>query len=127
MPSTSKTADARTQDRLDVVFHALSDRTRRSLLARLARGPAIVTKLAQPFAMSLPGVSKHLRVLEAARLVVREVDGRVHRCSLAPRPLREVGRWVEHYRLFWEDTLDALGRYAGANSPKRRGKPRRKR
>jgi DNA-binding transcriptional ArsR family regulator len=127
MLSTSKAADARTQDRLDFVFHALSDRTRRSLLARLARGPAIVTELAEPFAMSLPAVSKHLRVLEAARLVVREVDGRAHRCSLAPGPLRDVERWVEHYRSFWEDTLDALGRYVEANPPKRRVKPRGKR
>jgi DNA-binding transcriptional ArsR family regulator len=87
----------------------------------------MVTELAEPFAMSLPAVSKHLRVLEAARLVVREVDGRVHRCSLAPGPLRDIGRWVEHYRSFWEDTLDAFCRYVEVNPPKRRGKPRRKR
>ena len=87
----------------------------------------MVTELAAPFAMSLPAVSKHVRVLEAARLVVREVDGRIHRCSLAPGPLREVERWVEHYRSFWEDTLDALGRYVEGNPPKRHGKPLRRR
>jgi DNA-binding transcriptional ArsR family regulator len=127
MLSTTKTADLRTQNQLDDVFHALSDRTRRSLLARLARGPAMVTELAAPFAMSLPAVSKHVRVLEAARLVVREVDGRVHRVSLAPGPLREVERWVEHYRSFWEETLDALGRYVEGEPARRRGKVTRKR
>ena len=69
-------------DRLDLVFRALGDRTRRALLARLAEKPAMVTELAEPFAMSLPAVSRHIRVLERARLVVRKVDGRVHRCSL---------------------------------------------
>lgn len=127
MLSTSKAADARTEDRLDVVFHALSDRTRRSLLARLVHGPAMVSELAEPFDMSLPAVSKHIRVLEAARLVVRAVDGRVHHCSLAPGPLRDVERWIEHYRSFWEDALDALGRYVEADTSKRRGKPRRRR
>lgn len=87
----------------------------------------MVTELAAPFAMSLPAVSKHVRVLEAARLVVREVDGRVHRVSLAPGPLREVERWVEHYRSFWEETLDALGRYVEGEPARRRGKVTRKR
>ena len=111
MPPRAGTARHPPPEQLDRLFHALSDRTRRSLLARLARGPAMVTELAAPFAMSLPAVSKHLRVLEAARLVAREVDGRVHRCSLAPAPLRDVERWVEFYRSFWEDTVGAyLGR-----------------
>jgi hypothetical protein len=66
-------------------------------------------------------------VLEAARLVVREVEGRVHHCSLAPGPLRDVERWVEHYRSFWEDTLDALGRHVEADRPKRRGQSRGRR
>ena len=85
----------------------------------------MVTELAQPFNMSLPAVSKHLRVLEAARLVAREIDGRVHRCSLAPRPLREVERWVEYYRSFWEDTLEALGRYV-EQGRRRKRRPRSK-
>jgi DNA-binding transcriptional ArsR family regulator len=112
-------------DRLDRVFHALSDRTRRALLARLARGPAMVTDLARPFAMSLPSVSKHLRVLEDARLVSRAIDGRIHRCSLSPAPFKQAGRWLDHYRAFWEGTLESLAHYAegdeGAGDPDRRG------
>ena len=95
-------------DQLDQVFHALADRTRRALLARLAEGPAMVTELAGPFDMSLPAVSKHVRVLEASGLLVREVDGRVHRCSLNAEQLSEAERWFEHYRNFWESKLDAL-------------------
>jgi DNA-binding transcriptional ArsR family regulator len=99
-------------DRLDLVFHALSDRTRRALLARLAPGAAAITALAAPFAMTLPAVSKHIRVLERAGLVERSIDGRVHRCSLAAEPLRAVEHWLDHYRPFWEDTLQALADYA---------------
>jgi len=94
-----------------LVFHALSDRTRRALLARLARGPARVTDLAAPFTMSLPAVSKHLKVLEGARLIERAVDGRVHRCALAAAPLQDAERWLEHYRGLWEDRLEALARF----------------
>jgi DNA-binding transcriptional ArsR family regulator len=99
-------------DQLDLVFHAISDRTRRALLARLAAGPVMVTELARPFAMSLPGVGKHIRVLERARLVSRTVDGRIHRCSFTPKPLQEAERWLDHYRSFWTDALDGLARYA---------------
>ena len=98
-------------DRLDRVFQALADRTRRALLARLAREPLKVTDLAAPFDMSLPAVSRHIRVLERARLVHRTIDGRVHRCSLRTEPLREAEAWLEHYRPFWEDTLNALASY----------------
>ncbi len=98
-------------DRLDSVFHALANRTRRSLLDRLGHGPAMVTELAAPYAMSLPSISKHLRVLEGAGLVARSVDGRVHRCRLATAPLREVEAWLTHYRAFWEHRLDALAQY----------------
>ncbi len=87
----------------------------------------MVSELAEPFAMSLPAVSKHVRVLEAARLVVREVRGRVHRCSLAPGRLRDIERWVQDYRQFWEHSLDALGRFVEATPVTRRGKPKRKR
>ena len=111
MLSSALTKSSSINNRLDLVFHALADRTRRALLARLAQGPAGVTELAEPFAMSLPAVSKHLKVLERARLVARAVDGRVHRCSLAAEPLQEVERWLDHYRSFWEDTLHALARY----------------
>lgn len=98
-------------DHLDMVFQALADRTRRALLTRLARRPSKVTDLASPFEMSLPAVSRHIRVLERARLVRRTIDGRVHRCSLRPEPLRTAQAWLEHYRPFWEGTLDSLARY----------------
>lgn len=111
------------QDRLDRVFGALSDRTRRALYRRLARGPAIVTELAAPFRMSLPAISRHLKVLELAGLIVREIDGRTHRCSLAVTPLRDVDRWLAHYRPFWEETLAALADYAEREAP--RARPRR--
>jgi DNA-binding transcriptional ArsR family regulator len=99
------------EDRLDAVFHALGDRTRRALLARLTRTPAMITELARPFAMSLPAVSRHVRVLEQAGLIVRTVDGRVHRCELNGAPLRSVAAWLRHYRRFWEGNLDSLARY----------------
>lgn len=99
------------EDRLDLVFGALADRTRRSLLARLAEHSAMVTELAAPFNMSLPAVSRHIKVLERARLVERAVDGRVHVCSLQPEPLKAVETWLRHYRHFWTGTLDALARY----------------
>jgi len=112
MKSTAhRTARSSRDDRLDLVFGALSHRARRALLARLERGPCIVTELAEPFQMSLPAVSKHVRVLERAGLVERRIDGRVHRCSLDPAPLREAERWLAQKRAFWEQTLDALTRF----------------
>ena len=99
-------------DRLDAVFHALSDRTRRALLARLAREPAMITELAQPFDMSLPAVSRHIRVLEAAGLLTRSIDGRKHQCKLKMAPLASVEGWLAHYRRFWEKKLESLARYA---------------
>jgi DNA-binding transcriptional ArsR family regulator len=111
MLSSASLESSKTEDRLDLVFRALADRTRRALLRSLAQGPAKVTDLADPFNMSLPAVSKHLKVLERARLLVRAVDGRVHRCSLGAEPLQEAEQWLSRYRPFWEETLDALGRY----------------
>ncbi|MEM7154792.1 MAG: metalloregulator ArsR/SmtB family transcription factor [Myxococcota bacterium] len=96
----------------DRVFHALADRTRRRLLAALAERPGTVSELAAPFSMSLPAVSKHIKVLERAGLVVRTVDGRLHRCSLGAAPLQQVAAWLDPYRQFWTDTLDSLARYA---------------
>lgn len=102
----------RTRDAyLDVVFRALGDQTRRALLARLARAPAMITELAEPFALSLPAVSRHIKVLEHARLLRRTVDGRIHYCALEPEPLRAVDRWLRHYRPFWDAKLEALARY----------------
>lgn len=96
---------------LDLVFRALADQTRRELLSRLAKGPAMVTELATPFDMSLPAVGKHLRVLERAGLVQRTIRGRVHRCSLNALPLRNAGQWLANYQRFWGESLDALNRY----------------
>jgi DNA-binding transcriptional ArsR family regulator len=96
---------------LDQVFRALSDETRRGVVERLTQGPASVSDLAQPHAMSLPGFMKHLRVLEEAGLVVRAKEGRTVRCELAPRALEEAAMWLAHYEKFWNAQLDALGRY----------------
>jgi DNA-binding transcriptional ArsR family regulator len=100
-----------TDDRLDDLFGALSDRTRRKMVARLARAPATIGELAEPFAMSLPAVSKHVRVLERAGLVRRTIDGRIHRCALQRKRLRDAGAWLERYTELWEDTLDALAAF----------------
>jgi DNA-binding transcriptional ArsR family regulator len=99
------------EDRLDAILHALAHKTRRSLLKRLAAGPAMVGELAEPFDMTRIAVSKHLRVLENARLISRVIDGRVHRCSLRPGALQEVEQWLTHYRAFWTDRLEALARF----------------
>ncbi len=115
MASTAR-ANTHDDDRLDAVFHALADRTRRSLLGRLRRGPASISELASPYAMSLPAVSKHVRVLEHAGLVQRSVEGRVHRCSIDAGPLEDIQAWVEHYREFWEDTLAALAQHVEEES-----------
>ena len=121
MPRRALKLRSSRQDQLDRLFGALADRTRRALLERLARGPAPVTELALPFAMSLPAVSRHLKVLEQAGLVTRSVDGRIHRCSLSPQPLQEIGRWVEQQRGFWEGSLKSLARYVeGQGKQKRR-------
>jgi len=105
------------RDPLDRLFHALSDRTRRLLLSRLALGPAKVTDLAKPFAMSLPAVSKHLRILEDARLVSRAVDGRVHRLSLDGRVLEQVESWLDPFRAYWEGSLSELNRDLETHPP----------
>lgn len=99
------------QRALDSTFAALSDATRRGILARLATGEASVTELAKPYDMSLPAVSKHLRVLESAGLVARSKDGRVHRCRLEAAPMKSAADWIAHYRQFWEAQLDSLQRY----------------
>jgi DNA-binding transcriptional ArsR family regulator len=99
------------EEQLDAVFHALSHQARRVLMARLAKGPARITQLAAPFSMSLPAVSQHIRVLERAGLVTREVDGRIHQCSLQALPLKSAQEWLRHYRPFWQQTLDSLASY----------------
>jgi DNA-binding transcriptional ArsR family regulator len=97
---------------LDFTFAALSNATRRGILARLARqGEISVSELAAPYKMSLPAVSKHLRVLEHAGLVSRQKDGRMHRCRLRAEPMKDAAAWIEHYRQFWDVQLDSLARY----------------
>lgn len=113
MKLTASRGKVNRDERLDRLFRALGDRTRRSMLRRLARGPAVVGELAEPFDMTLPAASKHLRVLERAGLVRRRIDGRVHHCSLDPRRLAEVRRWLDHYQRFWDETLDSLTRHVG--------------
>ncbi|MBX2839625.1 MAG: metalloregulator ArsR/SmtB family transcription factor [Gammaproteobacteria bacterium] len=111
MLSSAYKTNAESQEYLDLVFKALGDQTRREILARLSEGPAMVTELAQPFDMSLPAVGKHVRVLENAGLVEREITGRLHRCTLNPLPLKNAEDWLVHYKKFWDETFDALGDY----------------
>jgi DNA-binding transcriptional ArsR family regulator len=95
-------------DRLDTVFSALADPTRRAILTRLRSGEATVTELAEPFAMSLPAVSKHLKVLERAGLITRGREAQWRPCRLAAAPLKEVAAWIEPYRAFWDESFDRL-------------------
>jgi DNA-binding transcriptional ArsR family regulator len=99
-------------DRLDGIFSALSDPTRRAVLARLSEAPELsVTTLAEPFAMSLPAVLKHLDVLEGAGLIERRKSGRTVSCRLNAAPMQEAQQWLAHYERFWSSRLDALERY----------------
>lgn len=99
------------ENTLDQVFYALCDPTRRALLERLSQGESQVTELAEPYAMSLPAVSKHIGVLEKAGLVMRSKDGRIRRCKLVPEKLETANEWLEKYRVFWEESLDRLDVY----------------
>ena len=103
------------ESQLDSVFHALSDSTRRAILARLTNGEVQVTELAEPFDMSLPAISKHLGVLEKAGLLHRHKDGRIRRCQLTAGPLENAADWVNVYRQFWETRLDSLAKYLEAD------------
>jgi DNA-binding transcriptional ArsR family regulator len=96
---------------LDATFGALSDATRRGILARLAEGEATVSDLAAPCKMSLPAVSKHIRVLESAGLITRRKVGRVHRCRLTPAPMKNAAAWIDSCKQFWEQQFDALATY----------------
>jgi DNA-binding transcriptional ArsR family regulator len=107
-------------ERLDTVFSALSDPTRRAILERLARSQASVTELAAPFDMSLPAISKHLRVLEHAGLIAREKEGRVHHMRLTATAMKDAAEWLGHYRQFWTDQLDSLAAYPDTPSRKTR-------
>src|SRR5580704_12981473 len=96
---------------LDTTFSALSDPTRRAILARLALGETSVTDLAKPFEMSMPAVSKHLKVLENAGLITRSREAQWRPCRIEPRALKDVDDWLEHYRRFFEESLDRLDAY----------------
>lgn len=100
-----------TDDQLNTTFAALADPTRRAILARLASGEASVTELAEPFDMSLPAISKHLKVLESAGLIARARDAQWRPCRLSAGPLKDVADWVDHYRKFFEESLDRLDQY----------------
>ena len=114
-------------DRLSTTFAALADPTRRAIPARLALGEAPVTALAQPFAMSLPAVSKHLKVLERAGLIARGRDAQWRPCRLHAEPLKDAAEWLEHYRGFWEDSFDRLEDHLRGlqRTRKRRGRKQR--
>lgn len=108
---------------LDATFQALSDSTRRAILARLREGDASISELARPFKMSFAAVSKHIRVLEGAGLVTRRVEGRAHRCRLNAEPLRAVADWSARYRAFWERRLEALDDLLTSKASQARRRP----
>jgi len=115
------------RSRLDAVFHALGDATRRGMLRDLSRGERTVSQLAEPFAMSLAAASKHIKALENAGLIRREVRGRTHLCRLAPGPLASAHQWLSFYERFWTDRLDVLDRLlreadAGKSFASKKGK-----
>lgn len=118
MPSSS--------DRLSATFTALADPTRRGILARLSKREATVTELAAPYDMSLPAISKHLKVLEKAGLISRGREAQWRPCRLEAKPLREVADWMEHYRRFWEENFDRLDVYLKELQKKEKPRARRK-
>lgn len=127
-------------DALSSTFAALADSTRRAILARLALGEASVTELAAPFEMSLPAVSKHLKVLERAQLIARGREAQWRPCQLQASPLKDAADWLEHYRRFWTESFDRLDEYLselqeeerrtmkhkGTDKTRRRGKAKRR-
>jgi DNA-binding transcriptional ArsR family regulator len=113
-------------DHLSSTLAALADPTRRAILARLATGEASVTELAKPFDMSLPGVSKHLKVLERAGLIARSREAQWRPCRLEAKRLREVADWVEQYRKFWDESFDRLDDYLRELQSKEKKHVRRK-
>lgn len=100
-----------TADALSLAFAALSDPTRRAILSRLAGGAATVNELAEPFAMSLPAVSKHLKVLERAGLITRSREAQWRPCRLEAGPLRDIDAWLDRYRRFWSEGFDRMAAY----------------
>lgn len=111
-------------DHLSTTFAALADPTRRAILARLSRGEATVTELAEPFALSLPAISKHLKVLQHAGLVTQGRKAQWRPCRLEAAPLREVAAWMEEYRQFWDESFDRLDDYLQELQGHEQGKER---
>jgi DNA-binding transcriptional ArsR family regulator len=113
---------------LDSIFHALGDATRRGMLSELAQGERTVTQLAEPFEMSLAAASKHIKALEGAGLIRRQVQGRTHICRLDASPLEKASEWLRFYEQFWNTRLDALERLLRVGPPKQRTnhKPKRR-
>ena len=109
---------------LDAVFHALGDATRRQMLRELAQKERTVSELAEPFAMSLAAASKHIKALENAGLIRREVRGRTHMCRLAPGPLASAHEWLTFYERFWTDRLDVLDRLLREEDASQSAKPK---
>jgi DNA-binding transcriptional ArsR family regulator len=103
------------QRHLDLAFGALAHPIRRGILARLSKGEATVAELARPFKVSAPAISKHMHILEQAGLLSRTKHGREHRCRLEQKRMKEAEAWIERYRTFWNDRLDALERYLKEN------------
>ena len=99
------------EDKLSLIFAALADPTRRAMLERLSSGEATVNELAKPFEMSLPAISKHLKVLEKSGLIERSRDAQWRPCRIRPETLKEANNWIEHYRHFWEESFDRLDDY----------------
>jgi DNA-binding transcriptional ArsR family regulator len=115
-----------TGDHLSSTFAALADPTRRAILARLASGAASVSELGKPFEMSLPAISKHLKVLERAGLIERRREAQWRPCRLAPRPLKDAADWLGEYRRFWEESFDRLDDYLRELQKKEKKHGRRK-
>lgn len=111
-------------DHLSQTFAALADPTRRALLTRLSQGEANVSELAKPFLteMSLPAITKHIKVLEKAGLVTKSVDAQYRPCRLNTEALKNASDWMEQYRIFWEESFDRLDEYLQSVAPKKRGK-----
>jgi DNA-binding transcriptional ArsR family regulator len=112
-------------DQLTTTFAALADPTRRAILSRLSKGERSVSDLAQPFEMTLPAISKHLKVLEKAGLIERSRDAQYRPCKLNAKPLREAAKWVEQYRQFWEERFDRLDDYLAQLQQKQPGGKKR--
>jgi len=104
---------------LDATFSALADPTRRAIVARLSKGSATVNELAEPFDISLPAISRHLKVLEGANLIRREVEAQKRRCHLRPESLEKASSWIENYRRFWSENFDMLDAYLSETANKK--------